>query len=46
MVAAYNEAMARNAGVVALDGKMIDMPIVTRAKNTLEYAKASGKEIE
>lgn len=46
VVAAYNEAMARNAGVVALDGKMIDMPIVTRAKNTLEYAKASGKEIE
>ncbi len=46
VVAAYNEAMARNAGVVALDGKMIDMPIVTRAKNTLEYAKASGKEIK
>lgn len=46
VVAAYEEAMAKNAGVVALDGKMIDMPIVTRAKNTLEYAKASGKEIE
>ena len=46
VVAAYEEALAKNAGVVALDGKMIDMPIVTRAKNTLEYAKASGKEIE
>ena len=46
VVAAYEEAMAKNAGVVALDGKMIDRPIVTRAKNPLEYAKASGKEIE
>ena len=46
VVAAYDDAMAKSSGVVALDGKMIDMPIVTRAKNTLEYAKASGKEIE
>lgn len=45
IVAAYEAAMAKSSGVVALDGKMIDMPIVVRAQNTLEYAKASGKEI-
>ncbi|MBR4908143.1 MAG: HpcH/HpaI aldolase/citrate lyase family protein [Acidaminococcaceae bacterium] len=45
VVAAYEEAMAKASGVVALDGKMIDMPIVVRAQNTLEYAKASGKEL-
>ena len=45
IVAAYEEAMSKASGVVALDGKMIDMPIVVRAQNTLEYAKASGKEV-
>ena len=45
VVAVYEEAMANASGVVALDGKMIDMPIVTRAKDTLAYAKAAGKEV-
>jgi len=45
VVAAYDEAMAKASGVVSLNGKMIDMPIVLRAKNTLEYARESGKEI-
>lgn len=45
VVTAYEDAMSRASGVVALDGKMIDAPIVVRAKNTLEYAKASGKEL-
>lgn len=45
IVVAYEEAMSKASGVVALDGKMIDMPIVVRAQNTLEYAKASGKEL-
>ena len=46
VVAVYEEAIASGAGAIALDGKMIDMPIVTRAQNTLAYAKADGKEIE
>lgn len=45
VVAVYEEAMAKASGVIALDGKMIDMPIVTRAKDVLAYAKAAGKEI-
>ena len=45
VVAAYEEAMSKASGVVALDGKMIDTPIVVRAQNTLEYAKVSGKEL-
>lgn len=45
VVAVYDEAMANGSGVVALDGKMIDMPIVIRARAALEYAKAAGKEI-
>ncbi len=45
VVTAYEDAMSKASGVVALDGKMIDAPIVVRAQNTLEYAKASGKEL-
>lgn len=45
VLAVYDEAMKKGSGVVALNGKMIDMPMVTRAKAVLEYAKASGKEI-
>lgn len=45
VLAVYEEAMAKGSGVIALNGKMIDMPMVTRAKAVLAYAKASGKEI-
>ena len=45
VLAVYDEAMKKGSGVIALNGKMIDMPMVTRAKAVLEYAKASGKEI-
>ena len=38
--------MANASGVVALDGKMIDMPIVTRAKDTLAYAKLLEKRFK
>jgi len=38
VMAAYKTAMANASGVIALDGKMIDKPIVTRAKVTLAYA--------
>lgn len=39
---AYKEAMARNSGVVSLDGKMIDVPMITRANRTLALATAAG----
>lgn len=40
VLAAYKDALARNSGVIALDGKMIDTPIVTRAERVLAYAAA------
>ncbi len=39
---AIEEANARGSGVVALNGKMIDKPVVERAKRVLAIAKASG----
>lgn len=44
IIAVYEEALAKSSGVISLDGKMIDMPMVTRAKAILAYAKVSGKE--
>lgn len=35
VLAAFEEAMARGDGVVALDGKMIDAPVVARARELL-----------
>ncbi|MDF2499993.1 MAG: Citryl-CoA lyase [Anaerosporomusa subterranea] len=40
VLAAYKEALERKSGVIALDGKMIDTPIVTRAERVLAYAAA------
>ena len=40
ILAAYKEALERNSGVIALDGKMIDTPIVLRAERVLAYAAA------
>lgn len=39
---AYEEALAKNSGVISLDGKMIDAPIVTRAQRVIAYAAAAG----
>jgi citrate lyase subunit beta / citryl-CoA lyase len=36
LVAAYDEAIAKKRGAVVFDGKMIDVPIVERAKQILE----------
>jgi len=44
--AASQEAAARGSGVVALDGKMIDRPVVIRAERTLELAYASRAVFE
>lgn len=38
----FDEAMRKNSGVIAMDGKMIDMPIVIRARRVLDLAEAAG----
>ncbi len=40
---AIREANARNSGVIALNGKMIDAPVVARARRTIMIAKTTGK---
>lgn len=44
ILAAYDEAMANKSGVIALNGKMIDGPIVKRAERALCYAQAIGMQ--
>lgn len=39
---AIEEANQRGLGVISLNGKMIDKPVVERAKRTIALAKASG----
>ena len=46
ILTASQEAAARGSGVVALDGKMIDRPVVIRAERTLELAYASRAMFE
>lgn len=46
IIAASHDAEARGSGVVALDGKMIDRPVVLRAERTLELAYASRAVFE
>ncbi|SFM15914.1 aldolase/citrate lyase family protein [Pelosinus propionicus] len=42
VLAAYQEALEKKSGVISLNGKMIDLPIVARAERTLAYAKAAA----
>jgi citrate lyase subunit beta/citryl-CoA lyase len=46
VVAAAREAAERGLGVISLDGKMIDKPIVERAERIIELALASGARLE
>jgi len=39
VVAAWDEAAAKGIGAIALDGKMIDVPVVKRARNLLALAE-------
>jgi citrate lyase subunit beta/citryl-CoA lyase len=39
VVAAYEQAAARGTGAVALDGELVDLPVVERARQTLADAK-------
>lgn len=42
VLAAYADALKSNKGVIAVDGKMIDGPIVVRAQRVVQQAKAAG----
>lgn len=42
VVAAIHEAERRGSGVIALNGKMIDRPVVIRAQRTIDLAIAAG----
>lgn len=42
IVEAIKEAEAKGSGVISLNGKMIDRPVVIRAQRTLTLAKAAG----
>lgn len=42
LIVALQEAERRGSGVVAVDGKMIDRPVVLRAQRTLQLAEAMG----
>ncbi len=43
LVAAFEMYQAQGTGTFALDGKMIDMPLLKNAQKVLERAKAAGK---
>ncbi len=42
VIEAIDEAKSKGSGVIAVNGKMIDKPIVERAERILELAEASG----
>lgn len=42
IIAAIKEAEAKGSGVVSVNGKMVDKPVVIRAQRTIELAIASG----
>ena len=42
IVGAFEQALARGDGVVALGSKMIDAPVVERARHTVELARRMG----
>ena len=42
IIAAIKDAQARGSGVIAVNGKMVDRPVVIRAERTIALAVASG----
>ena len=42
IIAAIKEAEKKGSGVIAVNGKMVDRPVVIRAQRTIELALASG----
>ena len=43
LLGAFDIAEAEGAGVIAFEGKMIDLPLVKSARSIIERAKAAGK---
>jgi citrate lyase subunit beta/citryl-CoA lyase len=43
VISAYDEAVARGTGAINLDGKLIDVPMVERARRVLERAGSSSE---
>ncbi len=46
IVRGAREAEERGLGVVAVDGRMVDAPVVAQAVRTLELARLAGMEVE
>lgn len=46
IIAALREAEARGSGVVCVNGKMVDRPVVLRAQRVIQMAKASDMLVE
>ncbi len=42
IIAAIKEAEKKGSGVIAVNGKMVDRPVVIRAQRTIDLAIASG----
>jgi citrate lyase subunit beta/citryl-CoA lyase len=42
IIEAMEEAERRGSGVISLNGKMVDKPVVLRAQRVLDLARASG----
>ena len=42
ILAAIKEAEKRGSGVISVNGKMVDRPVVLRAQRTIDLAIASG----
>jgi citrate lyase subunit beta/citryl-CoA lyase len=42
VIEASEHAKKHGLGVISIDGKMVDAPIIARAKSVIELAKASG----
>lgn len=42
IIAAIEEAKAKGSGVIAVNGKMVDRPVVIRAQRTIDLAIAAG----
>lgn len=45
VIQAYREAKEKGKGAVAVDGRMVDLPVVRRSEQILQRAKAGGAEI-
>ena len=42
IISAIEEAKRRKSGVISLDGRMVDAPVVAKAQRVLKYAQATG----